>query len=430
MDRRAVLSRLPFACLLVAAAAAGSLFSSPALAASAAPATSAGDGTFSPDAKAAITRQLEQAVQRGDTPGVVALVVDRDGTLYEAAAGKADVTRGTPMGTDAIFNIASMTKPVTSVAILQLFEQGKLGLDDPVSKYLPGFDKLQVLTHFNESDGTFESRPAKHVMTLRHLLTHTSGIGYGFSSPIIAKLQKPGQNEWDLPLLHEPGEKWTYGASTRVLGMIVEKISGMTLEAYFQQHILQPLEMRDTSFAVPAEKQSRVPPVQQRGDGALQQQPAATLPVIAPVPSRGDGGLYSTARDYGRFVRMLLNNGKLGSARILSERSVKLMGQNHIGAIFVQTQPVGMPTRTRPFPLGAGHDKFGLGFQVAAKSADSATYRSPGSMSWAGIFNTEFWVDPQQHVGGVLMMQMLPFYDDGAIRTLRGFEAAVYRGLR
>ena len=221
MDRRAVLSRLPFACLLVAAAAAGSLFSSPALAASAAPATSAGDGTFSPDAKAAITRQLEQAVQRGDTPGVVALVVDRDGTLYEAAAGKADVTRGTPMGTDAIFNIASMTKPVTSVAILQLFEQGKLGLDDPVSKYLPGFDKLQVLTHFNESDGTFESRPAKHVMTLRHLLTHTSGIGYGFSSPIIAKLQKPGQNEWDLPLLHEPGEKWTYGASTRVLAPYV-----------------------------------------------------------------------------------------------------------------------------------------------------------------------------------------------------------------
>jgi CubicO group peptidase (beta-lactamase class C family) len=216
----------------------------------------------------------------------------------------------------------------------------------------------------------------------------------------------------------------------------------MTLEAYFQQHIFQPLKMHDTSFAVPAEKQSRVPPVQQRADGALQQQPAATLPVMAPVPSRGDGGLYSTAHDYGVFVRMLLNNGTLGSAQILSERSVKLMGRNHIGAIFVQTQPVGMPLRTKPFPLGAGHDKFGLGFQIAGKSMDSkagagpaggtgaAVYRSPGSMSWAGIFNTEFWVDPQRHVGGVLMMQMLPFYDDGAIRTLREFEAAAYRGLR
>ena len=430
MDRRAVLSRLPLAFLLVAATAAGSLFTAPASAASAASATFARTGEFSPDAKAAITSQLEKAVQRGDTPGVVALVVDRDGTLYESAAGKADVTRGSAMRTDAIFNIASMTKPVTTVAIMQLFEQGKLGLDDPVSKYLPGFDKLRVLTRFNEADGTFESRPAKRVMTLRHLLTHTSGIGYGFSNPVIAKLQKPGQDEWDLPLLHEPGEKWTYSASTRVLGMIVEKISGMTLEAYFQQHIFQPLGMRDTSFAVPVAKQPRVPAVQQRADGALQQQPAAPLPVTAPVPSRGDGGLYSTAHDYGIFVRMLLNNGKLGSAQILSARSVKLMGQNQIGAIFVQKQPVGIARLTKPFPVGAGHDKFGLGFQIAQQYAGSAPYRSPGSMSWAGIFNTEFWVDPQQHIGGVLMMQMLPFYDDGAIRTLQEFEASVYRGLR
>ncbi|MEJ1963240.1 MAG: serine hydrolase domain-containing protein [Gammaproteobacteria bacterium] len=428
MHRRAILARLSFVCMLATAGAASGLFSSPV------PAASAGDGTYSPNAKAAITRQLEQAVQRGDTPGAVGVIVDRDGTLYEAAAGKADVAGGTPMRTDAIFNIASMTKPVTTVAIMQLFEQGKLGLDDPVSKYLPGFDKLQVLTHFNEADGTFEARPAKRVMTLRHLLTHTSGIGYGFSSPILVKLQKPGQNEWDVPLLHEPGEKWTYGASTRVLGMIVEKISGVTLEAYFQPHILKPLGMHDTSFAVPAEKQSRVPPVQQRTDGALQQQPAATLPVTAPVPSRGDGGLYSTAHDYGLFVRMLLNGGTLGSAQILSERSVKLMGQNQIGAVLVRTQPIGLPQLSKPFPLGAGRDKFGLGFQITGKPAESGSggeiYRSPGSLSWAGIYNTEFWVDPQRHVGGVLMMQVLPFYDDGAIRTLREFEAAAYRGLR
>jgi CubicO group peptidase (beta-lactamase class C family) len=394
------------------------------------PASVTRTGELSAESKAAITQKLDQAVQRGDAPGVVALVVDRDGALYEAAAGKADLTRGTPMRTDAIFNIASMTKPVTSVAIMQLYEQGKLQLDDPVSKHLPGFDKLQVITHFDPADGSVQTRPAKHVMTLRHLLTHTSGIGYGFTNPIVLKLQKPNQSEWEIPLLHEPGEKWTYSASTRVLGMVVEKISGMTLEAYFQKNILQPLGMRDTSFAVPLEKQSRVPPVQQRENGKLTQQPAATLPVTAPVPSRGDGGLYSTARDYGRFIRMFLNGGKLGDARILSEKSVKLMGQNQIGAIFVQTQPDARPTLTRPFPLGAGHDKFGLGFQIAQAAPGSAPYRSPGSMSWAGIFNTEFWIDPQQHVGGVLMMQMLPFYDDGAIRALREFEATVYRELR
>jgi methyl acetate hydrolase len=386
-------------------------------------------GELSSESKAAITRKLEAAVERGDAPGVVALVVDRDGTLYEAAAGKADLTRNTALRTDAIFVIASMTKPVTSVAILQLYEQGKLKLDDPVSKYLPGFDKPQVITKFNEADGTVQTRPAKTVMTLRHLLTHTSGIGYGFSSPIIAKLQKPAQNEWELPLLHEPGTKWTYGASTRVLGMVVEKISGVTLEEYMQKNILQPLGMRDTSFAVPIEKQARVPALQLHENGKLTQQPAATLPATPPVPSRGDGGLYSTARDYGRFIRMFLNGGKLGDARILTAKSIELMGQNHIGGIFVQTQPVGMPTRTKPFPLGAGHDKFGLGFQIAQAAPGTAPYRSPGSMSWAGLYNTEFWIDPRKHVGGVLMMQLLPFYDDGAIRTLREFEAAVYKAL-
>jgi methyl acetate hydrolase len=396
-----------------------------------APSAQAAPKSLSSEAKAAITRQLEQSVQRGDTPGVVALVVNRDGTLYEGAAGKSDSTRGTAMSPDAIFNIASMTKPVTSVAIMMLLEQDKLTLDDPVSKHLPGFDKLQVLTRFNEADGTYEARPAQKVMTIRHLLTHTSGIAYGFTSPALARLQQgTTKSEWEFPLMHEPGEKWTYSASTRVLGLIVEKITGVPLETYYQEHIFRPLGMKDTSFAVPAEKQSRVPPVQRRVEGALQQQPAATLPATPPNPSRGDGGLYSTARDYGQFIRMLLNGGTLGSARILSERSVKLMGENHIGAVFVDTQTISAPALSKPFPLGAGKDKFGLGFQVAAKSEDAKTYRSPGSLSWAGIYNTEFWIDPALQVGGVHLMQVLPFYDDGAIRALREFEAAVYRAVR
>ena len=380
------------------------------------------------DASAAISKQLTAAVERGDTPGVVALVVDRNGELYEGTAGKLDVTHNVPMPANAIFNIASMTKPVTSVAIMMLLEQGKLSLDDPVSKYLPGFDKLQVITKFNEADGTYETRPAKRVMTLRHLLTHTSGIGYAFASPIVARLQQGTQKaEWELPLLHEPGEKWTYSASTRVLGMVIEKITGVPLEDYYQEHILRPLGMQDTSFAVAADKQSRVPPNHRRVGSALEQLPPATIPSTPTPPYRGDGGLYSTAHDYGLFMRMLLNGGRLGSTRILSEHSVKLMGQNQIGAIFVEQQPVGNPALTKPFPLGAGHDKFGLGFQIAAKGPDSATYRGPGSLSWAGLYNTEFWIDPQRGIGGVLLMQLLPFYDDGAIRTLRNFEASVYK---
>jgi methyl acetate hydrolase len=311
---------------------------------------------LSAESRATISRQLEQAVQRGDTPGVVASVVDRDGTLFEAAVGSVSAATKAPMAQDAIFYMASMTKPITSVAIMMLLEQQKLALDDPVSKYLPGFDKLQVISRFNEADGSYEARPAKVVMTLRHLLTHTSGIGYAFSSPTLARLlQGTTKSEWEAPLLHEPGEKWTYGASTRVLGYVVEKITGTTLETFFQDNLFKPLGMVDTSFAVPPAKQSRVAAPHARVEGVIQvQSDSPPPPATPPVPARGDGGLYSTAKDYGLFVRMMLNGGTLGSARILSEKSVKLMGENHIGAIFVEQQPVGIPSRTKPFPLGAG----------------------------------------------------------------------------
>ena len=164
--------------------------------------------------------------------------------------------------------------------------------------------------------------------------------------------------------------------------------------------------------------------------GTIEEQPRAPIPSTPTAPSRGDGGLYSTVRDYGLFMRMLLNGGRLGATKILTENSVAMMAQNHIGSIFVEQQPAADPLRTKPFPLGAGRDKFGLGFQIASRDARDATHRSPGSLSWAGIFNTEFWVDPERHIAGVQMMQLLPFYDDGAIRTLRDFEELVYRNLR
>jgi methyl acetate hydrolase len=372
--------------------------------------------------KTALSQQLAGAVSRGDTPGVVGYVVSADGVLYEGSAS---------LPVNSIFSIASMTKPVTSVAIMMLMEQGKLKLDDPVSKYLTGFDNLRVITKFNEKDATYETRPAKGTMTIRQLLSHTSGIGYSFTNPIEYRLvQATKKGEWELPLLSDPGAKWNYSSSTRVLGMVVEKITGTPLEAWYQEHILQPLGMVDTSFAVPAAKQSRVPRQYSRIDGVLKEQPKANIPSTPTPPFRGDGGLYSTVQDYGKFVRMMLNGGHLGSAKILSESSVKMMGENSIGSIFVELQPDADKLRTKPFPLGAGHDKFGLGFQIASDNPQYAKFRSPGSMSWAGIFNTEFWIDPVKHIGGVQMMQVLPFYDDGAIRTLRDFEETVYQNLK
>jgi len=373
--------------------------------------------------KAALTAQMNDAVKKGDAPAIVEIVVNREGTLYEGSAG---------LPANAIFNIASMTKPVTSVAIMMLAEQGKLSIDDPVSKYLPGYDKLQVITKFNAADATYETRPAKTVMTIKHLLSHTSGIGYGFTNPIENALTaKTKKGEWELPLLDDPGTKFNYSASTRVLGMIVEKVTGSGLEPWYHEHIFVPLGMNDTSYAVAAEKQARLAPQFTRFTGKIEPLPKTPVATsIAPGATvRGDGGLYSTVEDYSKFVRMLLNGGTLNGKKILSEASVKKMGQNAMGSIFVQLQPDADKQRTKPFPLGAGKDKFGLGFQIAADDPSARGFRSPGSMSWAGIFNTEFWVDPVKQIGGVHMMQLLPFYDDGAIRALRGFEKTVYKNL-
>lgn len=387
---------------------------------------------FTDSGKASLSGELNNAVSRGDSPGVVALVVSRDEVLYQGAAGKRGIAHDTAMSQDAIFLIASMTKPVTSVAIMILCEEGKLKLDDPVSKYLAGFDKLQVITKFNDKDATYEIRPAKRPMTIRHLLAHTSGIGYGFSNSIVNRLiETTKKDEWQLPLLNDPGDKWNYGASTVVLGMIIEKISGESLETFFQRHIFQPLGMADTSYAVPLAKQSRVVTVHRRVNDQLQEVPRRRpIPSIPAPPFYGDGGLYSTAQDYGRFIQMLLNGGHLETTKILSEKSVQEMEENNIGSIFVELQPGADPSLARPFPLGAGHDKFGLGFQIASGDPRYAEFRSAGSLSWAGIYNTEFWIDPVKHIGGVMMMQVLPFYDDGAIRTLRNFEKSVYQNLK
>jgi CubicO group peptidase (beta-lactamase class C family) len=329
------------------------------------------------------------------------------------------------MSKDTLFNIASMTKPVTSVATMMLVEEGKLRLDDQAAKYAPEVGKLPVLAKVDAAAETYETRPARRAMTIRHLLTNTSGIGYTFSDPGLALVQrKTKASDAELPLVHEPGERWTYGGSTRVLGDIIARLTGQPLDRVLDERIFRPLGMRDTFYAVPADKAGRLVAVHNRTAGTWVEQARNGLP---PATVRGDGGLYSTAGDYAQFIRLFLNGGSLNGARLLSAQSLRDMTRNQIGNLFVPLQPTTNPNLSNPFPLGAGRDRWGLGFQLAAGGDPSM--RSAGSLSWAGIFNTEFWIDPQKQVGAVLMMQVLPFYDERAIEALRGFEQRVYRGL-
>ena len=376
---------------------------------------------------AALSTFLKSATDRGDVPGVVVAVVNKDGVLYNEAFGLSSTLSKRPMTKDTIFNMASMTKPVTSAAIMMLVDEGRLTLDDEVAKYLPKYKDPIVISKYNEADASYETRPAKRPITIRHLLTHTSGLGYGFASPKLTKImQKTGKTELDLPLLFDPGESWQYGPGTRVLGSVVEAISGQKLDAFLASRILDPLGMHDTSYLVPAAKYPRVVGMNARGaDGKFVERPN---PATLPASVQGDGGLYGTASDYGLFLRMLLNRGKLGDTRILSEKSVKTMLESQTGSVVVKEQQSANLGLSRNFPLGAGKDRWGLGFQLAAEKLPNR--RSPGSGTWAGIFNTHFFIDPTKAIGVVVMMQTLPFYDEASMKVYAGVEEAVYRNLK
>ena len=375
----------------------------------------------------AVSAVLKAATDRGDVPGVAVAVVNRDGLLYNAAAGMSRTVTHTPMAKDAIFNMASMTKPITSVAIMMLVDQGKLKLDDEVAKYLPKWKDPVVITKFHEADASYETRPAKRPITIRHLLTHTSGLGYGFASPMLTKImEKTKKTELDLPLLFDPGDNWAYGPSTRVLGHVVEAISGQKIDAFLESKILSPLGMHDTSYLVPTTKYARVVAINRRGnDGKFTELP---VPGTIPATVQGDGGLYGTASDYGLFLRMLLNRGTLKGKRILSEKSVRRMLVIQTGNVLVKPQQSADQSLSRNFPFGAGKDRWGLGFQLAADRRPNR--RSPGSGTWAGIFNTHFFIDPSKEIGVVVMMQTLPFYDEPSMKVYADVEEAVYRNLK
>lgn len=379
--------------------------------------------------EAALDAYLDQVIRTTKVPGLVALVTDGDRVIYTHAAGDRSRATRAPMTTDTIFNIASMTKPIGATAIMMLVEEGKLSLDDPISKHVPEFRGRPVIATFNDADASHTTRPAAREVTIRHLLSHSSGLAYGFASHRVSRLSavRQGVDVTTFPLLYDPGSAWSYAGGIAVVGRVLERIEGKGLDAFLQERLFGPLGMTETSYAVPAGRRERVAAPWRLTDSGLVESPLAA-DVRSPV--NADGGLYSTAADYAKYIRFILDGGVTPDGRrLLSEESVRTLGRNQLGSVKVSLQDEPAPQLARAFPLGAGRDGFGLGFQVTGEPRQPGL-RAPGSLSWAGIYNTEFWIDPASGIGAVLMMQYLPFYDADAIATLTGFEQRVYEGLR
>ena len=365
---------------------------------------------------------IDGAVARRLVPAVVVGVVDAERPTFVHAAGLRDVANRSPLAADAIFRIASMTKPITSLAAMMLADDGAIGIGEPAARYLPELDRLRVLTAFDEAAGRWESRPPKRAVTVRDLLTHTSGIVYSFLDPRLAKIDDGTKSRADVPLLHDPGERFSYGPGTAVLGSIVAAVSGRTLDDFCRERIFEPLGMIDTGYAVPPDERDRVVTQHTHGDGGFVEQPnAATIA----SRGRGDDGLLSTAADYGRFMRLFLNGGRANGARVVSEDAIGAMTSNQIGALRIGQQPAAPGAIARAFPIGGDKDGFGFGFQIETPPLGSRG-RSAGTCSWSGIFNTYFWIDFQQKLGVAVLMQYLPALDAGAIEILEGVEAFVY----
>jgi CubicO group peptidase (beta-lactamase class C family) len=325
-----------------------------------------------------------------------------------------------------------MTKPVTSVAVMQLVEQGKIQLDEPAADYLPTLADVQVLDGFAE-DGKPVLRAPKTPVTVRQLLSHTSGYVYELwntnaaqyaQSGLVDSILSGGDGFLAAPLAFDPGSRWEYGIGVDVLGVLVSAVSGQSLEDYFQEHIFQPLKMYDTSFVLAEEKEQRLAVVYAKsGNGDFTAFPPRTNSAFF----SGGGGLVSTAPDYIRFLRALLNGGELDGVRILDAETVDLMAQNQIGELEAgQSGPSTVPGLTKQFDfLPESEDKFGLGFLINTDPVPGG--RAAGSLAWAGLANTHFWIDRENDVCGVFMTQVFPFYDPGVISRLQDFEKAIYR---
>ncbi|MDO9714128.1 serine hydrolase domain-containing protein [Paracraurococcus lichenis] len=386
--------------------------------------------------RAGIDTVLRRAVDAREVPGVVAMAATDRGVFYEGTFGTRNLASGPMMTPDTVFRIASMTKAVTSVAAMQLVEQGKLRLDDPVPNIDPALGTPQVLEGFDAS-GAPRLRAARRPITLKHLLTHTAGFSYeqwdanttryvkatGMPSTSTGKIAS-----LRMPLAFDPGERWEYGVNIDWVGLLVEAASGQKLDAYFREHIFGPLGMKDTGFATTPEQRARQVSVHQRqADGSLEPQPLETQ--FTPEFWAGGGGLYSTATDYMAFLQALLHEGSFNGARILRPETVALMGRNHVGDIEAGILKTTNPQRSVDVDFFPGASlKWGLGYMINAQAGPNG--RSAGSLTWAGIFNTHYWIDPVRRVTGLIMTQVLPFGDPQTMTLYGQFERAVYDYLR
>jgi len=382
-----------------------------------------------------VDKLFSQAVDSKAMPGIVAVAATDKGMLYEGAFGKRELGKDAPMSLDTVVWIASMTKAITATAAMQLVESGKLSLDRPAADVVPEVGAAKVLEGF-DGGGKPRLRAPKRPMTLRHLLTHTAGYAYEIWRTEVAQYQAatgtPGittctNAALTTPLLFDPGDQWEYGINIDWAGKMVEKASGQKLDRYFQDHIFGPLGMKDTSFKLSASQRARLASVHQRdAKGAL-------APIEFGLPEdpeflMGGGGLYGTARDYLTFAQMIMGDGSLKGARVLKPETVALMAQNHIGALEVGVMKTAAPGLSNDVELFPGMSKkWGLSFLINTQPA--STGRSAGSLAWAGLANTYFWIDRNRQVAGVFLSQVLPFYDTTAIDLLVKFETEVYRAL-
>jgi methyl acetate hydrolase len=378
---------------------------------------------------------LQQGAKAKAYPGAALVITDRDGVLYQGAAGTLRSGGGPAVDDRTMFRYASTTKAIVSVAALQLIEQRRLDLDTEVSSLLPEFGKLQVLESFDGDEPIL--RAPKRQATVRQLLTHSSGLSYFFTNAKLAKYHKrfdvpdvlSGKRAaLFVPMVHDPGTIWEYGTNTDWLGLIVEKLAGQTLDRHLREHVTGPIGMNDTTFQPTEEQRGRTMPVHARtADGGL-------TPTPMELPEKpdwwaGGHGLYGTAGDYGRFIRMLLRSGELDGVRVLQEATVDRAFSDALGGVPMPTGGITavVPELSNDVPLLPFRQTWGLGFHLMLE--DVPGMRKAGTGDWAGLFNLYYWVDRRSGIGCTFLTQVLPFFDHHIIATFGAIEAATYAGL-
>lgn len=386
---------------------------------------------FSSERLAKLDNAMNEWVNKGWINGAVGLIIRNGKIAHYKSVGYNDLETKTALDKEGIFRIASQTKAITSVAVMMLYEEGKFLLEDPVSKFIPSFANAQVLDKFNDKDTTYTTIPAKRQVTIRDLLTHTSGIGYAQigskeANSIYAKNKiTAGLDVYEgtladamtrlgtLPLMHQPGQQWTYGLNVDLLGRLVEIWSGMTLEEFFNERIFKPLDMKDTYFNVPEEKANRLVNFFMEDSTGLKKFEKAlggdmNFPIRKKTYFSGGGGLSSTIYDYAVFLQMLLNGGEYNGKRFLSRNTVRMMTMNQIG------------------DLNLGDNKFGLGFAIVSEKGSSMMPHQAGTYSWGGAFSTTYWVDPKENMVVLLYRQMWGSHDDTVDQA---FKVLVYQAI-